>query len=68
MKEALQFRVTSFSVPEFSLGTYTIRIRLKSLQNLPVKLLHPHSMSFEFRVDKYWTIYEASILEDPDCQ
>lgn len=58
MTEALQFRISSFAIPEFTQESYTVRYKTQEFDKPKASITTSKDFSFDFRVDKYWTIYD----------
>jgi hypothetical protein len=52
-------RVTSLSFPETSISTYAVDYKTQAFSKPAAKNKTPNSFSFDFRVDKYWKVYEG---------
>lgn len=55
----LTARVTSVDVPAQSVGTYEVHYGTQSFTKPSGKIDTTNEFSFEFRVDKYWTLYKG---------
>lgn len=56
--DPLQFRISSFSIPEFSIGTYPVSYKTQTFNKPNGRIETPTAFSFSFRADKYWAIYQ----------
>lgn len=56
--EALQFRISSFEIPEFSQDAYEVNYKTQSLEKPKASITTSKEFTFSFRVDKYWNTYE----------
>lgn len=56
--EALQFRISGFEIPEFSQDSYSVRYKTQEFEKPKGSITTSKDFSFDFRVDKYWTIYD----------
>ena len=52
-------RVTDFDVPEIAINTYTINYKTQALTKPSGKNKTPNTLTFTFRIDKYWQTYEG---------
>lgn len=57
--DPLQFRISNFTIPEFSIGSYDVNYKSQKFTKPSGKIETPNSFSFTFRADKYWTIYQT---------
>ncbi len=62
VNEALQFRITNFSIPEFSTGAYSVRYKTQEFEKPNGAVTTPHEFTFSFRVDKYWSVYQDLLI------
>lgn len=56
--EALQFRISSFDIPEFSQDSYEVNYKTQKIEKPKASITTTKEFSFTFRVDKYWTTYD----------
>lgn len=54
-----QFRIQNFTIPTTGVGNYDIHYKTQMIRKRNGKIEDPKEFSFEFRVDKYWTIYNG---------
>jgi len=57
--DPLRLRTTTFDIPEFAIGEYTIDYKTQKFNKPSGKIETPQEFTFNFRADKYWTIYQA---------
>ena len=57
--DPLRFRITSFSIPEFAVGSYEVNYKTQKFTKPTGRVSETNSFTFSFRVDKYWAIYQA---------
>lgn len=53
------FRVTNVTIPDRSVGTYTVDYKTQKFTKPSGKDTTPNEFSFTFRVDKYWNVYKG---------
>lgn len=56
--DPLQFRISNFSIPSHTIGTYEVAYKGQSFNKPNGSVKTDNSFSFSFRGDKYWTIYQ----------
>jgi hypothetical protein len=56
--DALQVRITDFTIPDFSVGTYTVRYKTQQFSKPNGSMDSGNTFTFSFRADKYWSIYQ----------
>lgn len=56
--EALQFRITSFEIPEFVQEAYSVRYKTQEFEKPKASITTSKDFTFSFRVDKYWSTYD----------
>ncbi len=61
-QDPLRFRVTTLDIPEFTVGTYTVPYKTQQIEKPSGKIETPTEFTFNFRVDKYWTVYSALMI------
>jgi hypothetical protein len=59
MKDPLKVRITIIDIPAYTVGKYTIDYKTQKFTKPSGKIETPNEMTFSFRSDKYWTIYQA---------
>lgn len=57
--DPLKFRTTQIDIPEFTVGTYEVPWKAQKFEKPSGKDETPKTMTFTFRVDKYYTVYKA---------
>lgn len=57
--DPLKIRVTDVSIPEYSVGVYTVDYKTQKFEKPSGKIETPNQFSFTLRADKYWTLYQA---------
>lgn len=55
----LEFRITSFTIPEFSVGSYPVRFKTQQFTKPNGSFDSGNSFAFSFRADKYYQIYQS---------
>ncbi len=60
--EALQMRITNFSIPEFSVGSYEVAYKTQKFTKPNGRIETPNTFSFSFRADKYWQLYQNFLV------
>lgn len=60
--DPLKFRITSFGIPEFSIGSYEVAYKTQKFNKPSGRIETPNEFQFSFRADKYWTIYQALLI------
>lgn len=69
--EPLQFRISTFTIPEFPIPSYTVNYKTQKFNKPGGRIDTPNSFTFSFRADKYWKIYQElrtwkNIIGDDD--
>lgn len=59
LADPLKFRTTQIDIPEFAVGTYEVPWKSQKFEKPSGKDETPKTMTFTFRVDKYYTVYKA---------
>ena len=59
MAEPLKFRTVQINVPEFMVGSYEVHWKTQKFEKPSGKDDTPKTMTFTFRVDKYYKVYKA---------
>jgi len=59
MPEELKFRTTNISIPEFQVGSYEVHWKAQKFEKPSGKDETAKTMSFTFRIDKYYKVYKA---------
>lgn len=60
--DPLKFRITSFSIPDFTIGEYDVAYKTQKFTKPNGRITTPNDFTFSFRADKYWTIYQALLV------
>jgi len=60
--DPLKFRITDFEIPEFSIGEYEVAYKTQKFNKPNGRITTPNEFTFNFRADKYWTIYQALLV------
>lgn len=60
--DPLKFRITDFSIPEFTIGEYEVAYKTQKFNKPNGRITTPNEFTFNFRADKYWTIYQALLV------
>ena len=55
----LKVRVTEVSIPEYTVGVYTVEYKTQKFEKPSGKIETPNQFTFTLRADKYWTLYTA---------
>lgn len=53
------FRATTVEIPEVSVGEYEFDYKSEKIVKPNGKITTPKEFSIEFRIDKYWKVYQA---------
>lgn len=56
--ESMQFRITTFDIPEFTVGSYPVRYKTQGFTKPTGSIETGNSFTFSFRADKYYRIYQ----------
>jgi len=59
LADKLKFRVTQISIPEYMVGSYEVHWKTQKFEKPSGKDESPKTMTFTFRIDKYYTVYKA---------
>lgn len=59
LADPLKFRTTQIDIPEFQIGSYEVPWKTQKFEKPSGKDETPKTMTFTFRVDKYYTVYKA---------
>jgi hypothetical protein len=59
LADPLKFRTTQISIPEYMVGAYEVHWKTQRFEKPSGKDDSPKTMTFTFRVDKYYTVYKA---------
>jgi hypothetical protein len=59
LADPLKFRTTNISIPEFQVGSYEIHWKTQKFEKPSGKDETQKTMSFTFRIDKYYTVYKG---------
>jgi len=59
MKDPLKLRITVIDIPAYTVGKYPVDFKTQRFTKPSGKIETPNEMTFSFRADKYWTIYQA---------
>jgi hypothetical protein len=52
-------RTMKFELPEYSVNTYTVDYKTQKFTKPSGKNNTPNQFTFDFRIDKYWKVYEG---------
>jgi hypothetical protein len=62
VQDPLRLRTTTFSIPAFEIGSYEVRYKTQAFEKPNGNVSGAKELSFSFRADKYWTIYQALLV------
>lgn len=60
--EAMQFRISDFTIPEFRVGSYTVQYKNQKFPKPSGTVETSNSFDFQFRGDKYYQIYQELMV------
>ncbi len=55
----IKIRTVTCNIPNYAVGTYTVDYKTQKFTKPSGKIDTPNEFQFSFRVDKYWTTYQA---------
>lgn len=56
--EAMQFRISNFDIPEFTVGSYEVTYKTQKFTKPSGRIESGNSFTFSFRMDKYYQVYQ----------
>lgn len=61
MKDPMKLRITVIDIPNYTVGKYAIDYKTQRFTKPSGKIETPNEFTYQFRCDKYWTLYQAML-------